>query len=156
MDIFMKNKMKFKIVKGYADLIDVIISNTFLVLFKEKATSYLIVFFYFIRTFITNVLFYLLHSSDFLSYLKFSIKEEKKLFNSYLLHLKTVAKLKFLNDWNSATTKLGKIRISCDYGLKLTLNVILPFADFVTDIYFAVSIYGIDYRFFILSGIFIV
>ena len=148
--------MAYKVVKGYADLLYVILSNTIINLCGDNSIAYLIVFFYFIKTFISNILFYLLRFFDYFSFFKFSIKEERKLFNSYLLHLKTVAKLKFLNDWNSARTKLGKIRISCEYGIKLLLNVVLPLADFVTDLYFAFSIKDVDDRVFKLSGIFII
>ena len=144
--------MAFQLVKGYAGLLYVILSiSIFDILEKPYFASLLI----FIKTFISNFLLCFLNFCDSLSYLKISIKEKIKLIKSSVARIRTIASEKFWNDWNSAISKFGKTKIFCDYGIKLLLNVILPLADFVTDIYFAVGICGVSDWIFKWSGIFI-
>ena len=145
--------MAFQLVKGYAGLLYVILSISIFSMLEKQPFASLLKFFHFIKTFIFNFLICLLNLCDSLSYLKISIQEKIKLIQTSVDQFRTLASEKFLNDWNSATSRFGKTKILCGYGLKLLLNVILPLADFATDIYFAVDVYGeSDFKY---SGIFL-
>ncbi len=147
--------MAFQLVKGYAGLLYVILSISIFRMLEKQPFVSLLIFSQFIKTFIFNFLICFLNLCDSLSYLKIRIQEKMKLIKSSIAQFRTLASEKFLNDWNSATTKFGKTKILCDYGLKLLLNVILPLADFITDIYFAADVYGESDWIFEWSGIFL-
>ncbi len=147
--------MAFQLVKGYAGLLYVILSISIFRMLEKQTVAYLLIFFQFIKTFIFNFLLCFLNFCDSLSYLKISIKEKINLIKSSVAQIRTLVSEKFLNDWNSTTTKFGKTKILCNYVLKLLFNVILPLADFIADIYFAVDVYGERDWIFKWSGIFL-
>ncbi len=147
--------MAFQVVKGYTGLLYEILCNSIFHMLEKQPIASLTVFVHSFGTFISNFLLCLVNFCYFLSYLKLRIRKAFGQIKGSIAKIKTLASEKFLNDWNSAPTKFGKSKIFCDYGLKLLLNVILPLADFVTDVYFAISVYGDNDWFFEWSGIFL-